>query len=229
MEKLPTDKEANDVARDVARAVVSAIPMAGGPLQVVFESVFASPLEKRKEAWLQQLSGVVEELQSRVADLTPEKLAANDAFITVALQASQIAIRNHQRAKLEALRNAVLNAGLQSQLPEDEQIIFVRLVDHLTPSHLRVLALLDDPVRWMQQHGVSNLSWGLGAPSTLLEHCLPELRGQSETYDQIARDLQTDGLLQQGQFLHLNMTGSGMISSKTTERGKRFIRFISVP
>jgi hypothetical protein len=63
----------------------------------------------------------------------------------------------------------------------------------------------------------------------VLEHCLPDLRGQSETYDQIVRDLQTEGLLGQGQFLHVTMTGGGMVASRTTERGKRFIKFITAP
>lgn len=229
MDKLPTKKSAGDIAREVGRAVVSAIPAAGGPLQVAFENIFTSPIEKRKEAWLEQLARIVEEVQERVADITPEKLAANEAFVTVAMQASQVAIRNHQQAKLEALRNAVLNSALPNPPQEDEQMIFLRLIDHLTPWHLRVLTLLDDPVRWMNRNGVKNPGWGMGGPSTVLEYCLPDLRGQRETYDQIVRDLQSEGLLGQGQFLHVTMTSGGMVASRTTERGKRFIKFITAP
>lgn len=227
--KLPTKKSAGDVAREVGRAILSAVPAAGGPLQVAFENIFASPIERRKEAWLEQLAAVVAEVQERVAELTPEKLAQNETFVTVAMQASQIAIRNHQQTKLEALRNAVLNSALPSPPHEDEQMIFLRLIDQLTPWHLRVLALLDDPVGWMQRNGVVNPGWGVGGPATMLEHCVPEMRGQRETYDQIVRDLQTEGLMSQGQFLHVTMTGGGMVASRTTERGRRFIRFITAP
>lgn len=229
MDDLPTKKSAGDVAREVGRAVVSLVPAAGGSLQVVFENFFTSPIERRKEAWLQQLADVVKEVEGRVAELTPEKLAQNEAFVTVAMQASQIALRNHQQAKLEALRNAVLNAALPNPPQEDEQMIFLRLIDQLTPWHLKVLSVLDDPVRWMELHGVANPGWGAGGPSTVLEHCLPDLRGQRETYDQIVRDLQSEGLLGQGQFLHVTMTGGGMIGSRTADRGKRFIRFITSP
>ncbi len=107
-------------------------------------------------------------------------------------------------------------------------MIFLRLIDQLTPWHLRVLALLDEPVRWMERYGVQNPGWGMGGPSTVLEHCLPDLRGNRETYDQIVRDLQAEGLLGQGQFLHVTMTGGGMVASRTTERGKQFIKFITV-
>lgn len=229
MSELPTKKSTGDVAREVGRAVVSLVPVAGGPLQVVFENLFASPIEKRKEAWLQQLAGIVKEVEDRVAELTPEKLAENEAFVTVAMQASQIALRNHQQAKLEALCNAVLNAALPNPPQEDEQMIFLRLIDQLTPWHLRVLSLLDNPVRWMERNGVANPGWGMGGTSTVLEHCLPDLRGQRDTYDQVVRELQSEGLLGQGQFLHMTMTGGGMVESRTTDRGKRFIRFITAP
>jgi hypothetical protein len=145
------------------------------------------------------------------------------------MQASQIALRNHQQGKLDALRNAVLNAALPNSPQEDEQMIFLRLIDQLTPWHLRVLSVLDDPVRWMERHGVANPGWGMGGTSMVLEQCIPELRGQRDTYDQIVRDLQSEGLLAQGQFLHVTMTGGGTVASRTTDRGKRLIRFITSP
>jgi hypothetical protein len=229
MNDLPTEKSGGDIAREVARAVVSLVPAVGGPLQVLFENFFTSPIERRKEAWLQQLAGVLKEVESRLADLTPEKLAQNETFVTVAMQASQIALRNHQHAKLDALRNAVLNAALPNAPLEDEQMIFLRLIDQLSPWHLRVLSVLDEPVRWMERHGVANPGWGIGGTSAVLEHCLPDLRGQRDTYDPIVRDLQSEGVLDQGQFLHVTMTGDDRVASRTTERGKRFIRFITSP
>jgi hypothetical protein len=108
-------------------------------------------------------------------------------------------------------------------------MIFLRLIDQLTPWHLRVLSVLNDPLQWMERNHIHNPGWGVGGASTVLEHCLPDLRGQRETYDQIVLDLQGQGMLGQGQFLHVMMTGSGMVASRTTERGRRFIRFISAP
>ena len=229
MNDLPTNKSVADVAREVARAVVSLVPVVGGPLQVVFENLFVSPTERRKDAWFQQLADVLKEVESQVAELTPEKLGQSEAFVTVAMHATQIALRNHQKAKLDALRNAVLNAALPNPPQEDEQMIFLRLIDQLTPWHLRVLSVLDEPIRWMERHGVSNPGLGMGGPSMVLERCIPEFRGQRDTYDQIVRDLQSEGLLAQGQFLHMTMTAVGMVQSRTTDRGKRFIRFITSP
>ncbi|HET7057475.1 MAG TPA: hypothetical protein VFI05_02010, partial [Nitrospiraceae bacterium] len=118
------------------------------------------------------------EVQRRVEGLTTEKLAANETFVTVAMQASQMAIRNHQKEKLRALRNAVLNSALPNPPQEDEQMIFLRLVDQLTPWHLRVLRLFNDPVEWMKENGITYPGWGMGGVSTVIEHCFPDLRGQ---------------------------------------------------
>lgn len=227
MEKSPKSKTSGDIAYQVGKAIISAVPVAGGPLQVLFENVFSAPIENRKRAWLEQLAGVIEELLRRVEGLTPEKLAANEVFITVALQASQTAIRNHQKEKLQALRNAIFNSALPNPPLEDEQMIFLRLIDQLTPWHLRILALLDHPVKWMEQNSVHNPNWSLGGVATVIEDCFPDLRGQRDTYDQIVHDLQGQGLFMQGQFLHMTMTGQGMIESRTTNRGKRFIKFIT--
>ena len=227
MKKPPKSKSAGDIAREVGRAIVSAIPAAGGPIQVVFENVFSAPIEKRRQAWLEELADVVTELQQRVAGLTPENLAANEVFVTVAMQASQVAIRNHQNEKLDALRNAVLHSGLPNPPEEDEQLIFVRLIDQLTPWHLLLLALLNNPVQWMEQNEIAYPGWSAGGVSTVIEHCLPTLRGKRDTYEQLVRDLQAEGLLGQGQYLHLTMTGRGIVESRTTDRGKRFIKFIT--
>ena len=53
MEKPPDSKSKGDVAREIGRAIISLIPAAGGPLQVAFENLFTSPLERRKRglAW----------------------------------------------------------------------------------------------------------------------------------------------------------------------------------
>jgi hypothetical protein len=229
MEMPPKSKSEGDIAHEVVRAIISAIPAAGGPIQVIFENVFSVPIEKRKQAWLEELAEVVTELQERVNGLTPETLAASEVFVTVAMQASQVAIRNHQDEKLKALRNAVLNSGMPNSPEEDEQLIFVRLIDQLTPWHLRLLAVLNHPVQWMEHNEVTYPGWGMGGVSHVIEHCLPDLRGKRDTYEQLVRDLQADGLLGQGQYLHVTTTGHGMVESRTTDRGKRFIKYVTAP
>ena len=69
-------------------------------------------------------------------------LTNSEKFQSVMLHASWAAVRNHQHEKLTALQNAVVNAALGSTASEDLQLLFVRYVDELTPTHLVVMDFL---------------------------------------------------------------------------------------
>jgi hypothetical protein len=229
MKQPPIKKTVGDAAHEISKAVLSVIPSAGGPLVALFENIFTTPLNKRKQEWFEELAGVVTEIQDKLEGMTPEKLSQNEMFITAALQASQIAIRNHKKEKIEALRNALFNSVQPTAPSEDKQLIFLRLIDELTPWHLRLLGLLNDPRKWMEKNGVKNPGWGMGGVSTVIEHCLPELKANRDFYDQLIRDFQAGGLVGQGNFVHVTMTGGGLLESRTSGMGKEFIAFISKP
>ena len=223
----PPEKSTGDTVHAVVKSIASAVPTAGGPLSVMLETIFAPPIERRREKWFKQLAEVVSELEHRVANLSAETLSQNEVFVTVALQATQIALRNHQDEKLQALRGAVLHAGLPNGPDEQLQLMFLQFVDELSPVHLTLLALFDGPVSWMERNNIQNPGWGMGGPSSVVEHCFPTLRGRREVYEQLVRDLQARGLIHQGQFLNVTMTGKGMVESRTTQMGKAFIAYVS--
>lgn len=228
MDPLPTDKKAGDIARDVARAIVSLMP-GGGAIQVLLESVFSSPVEKRKEEWMRDLADAITRVQQIIGDLTPEKLAENEAFITVALQASQIAIRNHQKSKLEALRNAVINSALPSSLDEDEQMAFVYLVDRFTPSHLRLLELLNHPGKWISKNNLQAPNGPMSSVWSVIAHYMPEFIVREDTVDLLISDLQAGGVIQRRLSVRAEIEGSGTLDPRTTSYGERFMRFITMP
>lgn len=223
----PPEKTTRDTVHAVVKSIASAVPTAGGPLSVMLETIFAPAIERRREKWFKQLAEVVSELEQRVANLSAETLSQNEVFVTVALQATQIALRNHQDEKLQALRCAVLHAGLPNGPDEQLQLMFLQFVDELSPAHLSLLALFDGPVRWMERNNIRNPGWSMGGPSTVVEHCFPSLRGRNEVYEQIIRDLQARGLIHQGQFLNVTMTGNGMVESRTTQIGRAFIAYVA--
>ena len=226
MNNLP-DRSAGDAAHAVAKAVAGMVPVAGSALTVLLETVLAPPLERRREKWFQMLGTAVEQLQQKVEGLSLEALSGNEVFITVVAQATQVALRTHQDEKLNALQAAVMNAGVPNPPAEDLQLMYVRFVDELSPWHIRVLDLFSGPEQWMQRNSVQYPGWGMGGPSTVIEHCLPDLRNQREFYEQIVRDLQSRGLIHQGQFLNTTMTGRGMVEARTTGLANSFLTFIS--
>lgn len=229
MDQLPTKRTPGDIAHDMARGLISAMPAVGGPLQVLLETVFSAPLEKRKEKWLRELACALMELQQTVDELTPEKLAENAAFITMAIQASNIAIRSHQQSKLDALRNAIVNSARFSSIDEDEHAAFIHLIDRFTPSHLRLLGLLDDPQKWIEINGCPECSDSFTSVWRVIALCMPDLISREDTVNNLVRDLQTGGVIQQTLSVRAVIEGSGALEPRTTGYGRRFVHFISAP
>ncbi len=82
MEKIPS-KEKADYIHDATKASLNVIPVVGGALASIFETVFSSPIDKRKEEWLKRSAQTVDELCSKVEGLTPEKLSKDQEFISI--------------------------------------------------------------------------------------------------------------------------------------------------
>jgi len=219
-------KSGADVAYAVAKAALSAVPVAGGSAAEMLGLIFGSPLERRREKWLRQLADAVNEIQQKATELTPEKLSEHEAFVSTALRATEIAVRTHQQEKLEALRNAVVSAALPGAPEETLQQVFLNHVDSLTPLHLQILAFFHDPQGWGQRHGITYPTWTAGSPSTVLEHSIPTLAGRRAFYDQLVSDLEQRGLMLSG-GMHTTTTGHGMLSPRTTPLGEQFLDFIS--
>jgi hypothetical protein len=127
------------------------------------------------------------------------------------------------------LRNAIRNSGLSAIPEEPVQVMFLRLIDYLTPLHLRTVALLSDPPGWMERHGVADPRWPIGTSSTVIQYCIETLRGNPTLVEVIVRDLQGAGLVEQGYFLRMPMPEGGMLQPRTTDCGRMFIRYISEP
>jgi hypothetical protein len=229
MSDIPKEPErsAADVAHTIVKAVISAVPYAGGPVAELLGLVFGPPLEKRQKKWVQDLADSVNEIQQKVAGLTAARLSENEVFVTTALHATEIAIRTHQQEKLEALRNAVVNSARPGPPDETLQQIFLNCVDTLTPLHLRTLSFLDDSELALKQLGqapATRLSWD--TVESGLEQGIHEFIGRPELADQIVNDLQQRGFVKAGN-MRMIMAFSGSSPSQTTRLGKQFLQFIS--
>lgn len=217
-----------DVAHTIARAGLSAIPVVGRSASVLFSELITPPLVRRRDKWIESIGEGLKKLEETVEDFNIEELKDNEMFITTVMHATQVAIRNHQKERLEALRAAVLNSTSPNAPEEDLQLMFLNWIDELTPWHLRILKFFEEPKAWPQKHGITLPNRPMGAPAHALEDAFPELRGQRDFYDQIIKDLYSKGLTHI-ESLHVTMTGQGMYASRTTEIGKQFIEFITSP
>lgn len=225
MSEFPKDKTLRDYGHAAIRAGLNVIPLAGGPLSVAFETVFSSPIEKRKEKWLMQLSPTIEEICSKISDLTPEKLSQNELFISAYLQASNIAVRTHQTEKLNALINAVKNTVINETLDETKKLIFIRLIDDLTPLHFKVLHFLafsKDYIDKLNKLNPPNTTVYWGSLANVWDKLFSDIKSHDNLIELIISDLHKFGLIRITSF---DQAGT---SSASTKIGNQFISFIEL-
>lgn len=214
--KLP--KSSNlDYAHAVTRASLSAIPVIGGPLTELFQSIVQPPLEKRRNEWTEEVTKRLIDLENQGV-LQLEDLKDNQEFVSGVTQITQIALRTHIEEKLEALRNALLNIAQGSAPDEVKQQIFLNHIERLTSLHIQLLKVFQDPT---PPPGMS-----MGGLMSVVEHSLPHYRNERELVGQAWSDLYSVGLVNT-QGLNTTMSEGGLAQKRTNPLGDEFISFIS--
>jgi hypothetical protein len=225
--KPPANSTAREIAERTVEALLNAVPLAGGTLAVVFVAAAGHKLRRRRDEWFRELAEVVEQLSQRGLD--PETLADNDLFVDAVVSTTRVIEHTHQEEKIEALRNAVLNSVAADAPDADTQAIFLNLLDRYTPSHLRLLALINDPPAWFASRGITMPQPAIaGNRFQAVEAGLPEMAGRREFCNLLVGELSAAGLLKVD-------TIGGMVSphavmdSLTTALGRQFLRFVTPP
>jgi len=218
-----------DYAHAGVRAGLSTAPFLGGPLAEFFSMVIAPPLEQRRDAWLIVIFTRLKKLEEEVEGFKIENLTQNENFISILLYATQAAMRTHQKEKLEALRNAVINSAILPSIDENLQLMFLTLVDRYTPAHLVILQLLDNQTQYGKQYGFGTSKeerWETIAQ--LIEKSIPDMSEERPILMQILKDLSSDGLLTPDFEKRILRPIDRASFSTTTELGKKFLDFIGV-
>jgi hypothetical protein len=239
-----------DAAHTLVRAGLSMLPIVGGPAVELLSAVITPPIARRRDEWIVSIAAGLQTLAEKVDGFKIEDLSQNDVFITTVLHASQVAIRNHQKEKLKALRNAVLHTAMRSTLDDDLQLIFLGCIDTLSPLHLRILRYLDDPQRVARANKITFPDWetdhkayidapgaivtvdasqNVGSVADALIHVFPELRRKNEIYTQIGKELYDRGLTDIGGINHGVTHPDQIFISHTSALGKQFLSFITSP
>ncbi len=238
----PPEQRVSDRVHEVARVatagVAGLIAAAGGvgPAllaaggQMLVELFFQEPMKQRWEDWSKRVASAVEEaLESRSdADLARliDELAADESFVTTVQEATLVAVRTHQEEKLDALRNAVLSSALPNAPEMDLRSIYLRLVDDLSPTHLRILSILADPFGSIEEAGgLGNLSRRASKVSveSLVRAALPTLEpGEWRVFGQ---QLATEGLLTADTLVG-SWSWPEAFNPRVSGHGRQFLRFI---
>jgi hypothetical protein len=203
-------KTAFDYGIAVAKVGALAFPFLGAGI-TLFDLVTAPARGKRMSDWCEDLRLCLNQLSDKVDGLTPEALATNELFISAFAQATTAAIKTHQKEKLKALRNAVLNVAAGTLRAEDLQTLFINLIDSFTVQHLLALDYLE--------HRKDGLRAKLSTDQNLIDQAVTDLNSRgmikdTRMYAARGRDT-TDALLQ--------------APWEMTAMGKQFLAFIESP
>jgi len=214
----PPKMTVTDGVHKIGKALVSLTPGVGGAAVELYETLWKAPLDKRMASWTKLIAEGLGKIEQNF-----EKLAENPVFVSNVFYATQAALRTHQKDKLEALRNAVLNSTLPTAPNEDLQLIFINLLDSMTVSHIRVLEFLADPRSYLKGK-VSDQEGVRGHPLyPYLEKAFPEMN--RTFYMMIVDQLKARGLTE----VNVDQKAEKLFKVHTTGLGRDLVQFIKAP
>ncbi len=211
---------------------VASLPVFGGLAAELFDAVITPPISKRRDALLIAVYEGLKELEKRTSSFKIDDLSKNEAFISTFMEIVPIAIRNHRREKLKALRNAVLNSALPTAPDDNLQKIFTHWLDELTVWHLQMLMLFEStPLPDFDLDKPDWFRYNLVLPqlAELIKDKHPEMGEQDPTvYIKLVNDLHSRGLI-----ASQIPDAKGMVakehSPKLTRLGQGFLNFFKSP
>jgi hypothetical protein len=206
-------------------------------------SFWAPPVQKRVDGWRQVVNETLEELHRRVGAI--EDANRTDAVLDTLAAATAIAMRDASAKKREALRNAIVNAGLPAGPTATKRQLFLRLIDELTDFDIMLLPLLANCERWFtdarlpvpKHTGGTGMMYDASTSNARLElvvpAAFPEYRGQAEFVQLRLDELHRRGLIReryQNTYKNVDLHSVfGAGRTFTSPLGDEFLRFIATP
>lgn len=221
---LEPKSQARRRTEETIESVAAAVPFAGGVLAVKYAQAFRRADERRYRQWQQQVEDALDAIAQRTDGLDVEALFANDDFVDAIATATRIAEKSAADLKRAALQNVLFNVGLGDSLDADKRAIYLRYVDELTPSHLALLRLADDPPGWFDRR---NQPWPSGNLIGVVVAAFPTWASDEPFIDTLAADLASRGLADLP--LRTMMTANGVMAPRTKPRGREFMKYVSGP
>lgn len=208
----------------VAKAGLGSIPYAGAAASELLSLIVASPLEKRRDKWMIDIGERLSKLEEK-GTINFDYLQNNPIFIDIVLQTTQLALRTSDNDKIRFFQNVLINCALDETPDQAEIQIFLNLIETFTTWHIKILTLFDNPNDWFMSNNIAIPNFMGAGLSAILEIAYPELKGRSEFCNLIWSDLNRAGFHNSGS-LQTMMSSNGLMANRTTDFGKRFLRFI---
>jgi hypothetical protein len=205
------------------RGVIGMVPLIGAPAVELLSLLVASPLEKRREAWLKALGErlIVLEKEEKI---NLQNLQNNDQFINIVIEATQISIKTSEKEKLKHLKNAIINTAIGQAPDEVKSQIFLSLLDRFTGWHIKILHFFQNPIEWYKGHSRGVHYHIGGSLMKVIKEAFPELQSQNDLLELIWDDLSRAGMHRSTGLM--TMLSNESLEKRTTPLADEFLRFI---
>jgi len=232
-----TGPQVRDEVLTAAKATLSLVP-GGGIFAALLDYYIPKTWQLQQDKLLEQLKEDFDRLKGKVND---NRLSSEGFHITM-IKIMRDALVEPHKEKQEAFRAILLNDAMASSLNAEEDL-FIKITEDLTHEHIRVLKVLADPDRVLQENPAvrqsirsvrSTNSSSLPTsdiPTVLLHPALPEIPPDHW-------EVLLDGLARYGLIVDLRFTGGGwrgtypaehIMKKRTTALGDRYIESITLP
>ncbi|EOW9214368.1 hypothetical protein ACOA5R_003549 [Vibrio cholerae] len=206
----------------VMRTLASGLPMGSE----VFLSLFESPMESRKQKWMIQVTEEINKLILR-DNINIEELMASDEFVSKFMHISNISLRTHEKIKLNALKNALINTASSRTLNEHKRTVFLHLIDTFTEWHIKLLQIYRHPEKFLSSSDCTHNKGDFGSVK-YIKTIYPELNGEDTYILSLISDLMQKELIILSSKTEVHMNPESKVMAKTTSSlGDEFLDFIS--
>ena len=131
-------------------SMIIPIPGIGGAINNTLGIVWKSPIEKRRDKWIENIENALIILENKVESQLFKNLINDEEFISLFIQTTLIAIKSHQDEKLKILKNSLVNSYI-SNISFDIKASLINKLEKLSPSHLRILKFIESKSEFFYQ------------------------------------------------------------------------------
>lgn len=145
-DNLEVPKEGKyDKLHTLIKGAIGSIPLPGSSLAAeVFGIILMQPVAKRRDAWMEAVAEAVLSLSEKLENFSIDKLREDEEFVSFLMEATQIALKNHQEEKLNLLQNSLQNFFRLNDASYDRKYSFLKIIESITATHLEILSFIVD-------------------------------------------------------------------------------------
>ena len=125
--------------KNIGTAAISAIPFVGGPLATIFDKYLPEYVQRRRNEMIDDIDNELKLLEERNSNFNTD----SEKFISTFIKCTKLSLEEHEKEKIEAYRNIILNSALPNESEFDESTLFINWIQELTIDEIRIIKAIN--------------------------------------------------------------------------------------